>query len=93
MNMNRRSLLHSWGMAAAGIGVGMTAAPRAAAGGAQGSKEPMKVTRVKTILLDNIRPYIGHRKWLFIQLFTDEGLVGLGERPTGGVTNLTVGAA
>ena len=88
MKMNRRSLLHGWGMAAAGIGAGMAAAPRAAAGGAQGSKAPMKVTRVKTILLDNIRPYIGHRKWLFIQLFTDQGLVGVGERPTGGVTNL-----
>lgn len=48
----------------------------------------MKVTRVKTILLDNVQPYIGHRKWLFVQLTTDEGLVGLGERPTGGVTNL-----
>lgn len=49
----------------------------------------MKITGLKTILLDNIRPYIGHRKWLFIQLTTDEGIVGLGERPTGGVTNLT----
>ncbi len=48
----------------------------------------MKVTGVKTILLDNVQPYIGHRKWLFVQLTTDEGLVGLGERPTGGVTNL-----
>ena len=87
--MNRRSFLHRSGMAAAGIGGGMTAAVQSAAAGATNSKVPkMKVTRVKTILLDNIQPPIGHRKWLFIQLFTDEGLVGLGERPTGGVTNL-----
>ena len=48
----------------------------------------MKVTGVKTILLDNVAPYIGHRKWLFLELSTDEGIVGLGERPTGGIPNL-----
>lgn len=48
----------------------------------------MKVTDVKTILLDNIRPYRGGTQWLFIQLFTDEGIVGLGERPTGHAKNL-----
>ena len=48
----------------------------------------MKVTEVKTILLDNIRPHRGGSKWLFIQLFTDEGIVGLGERVTGHATNL-----
>ena len=48
----------------------------------------MKVTEVKTILLDNIRPYRGGSKWLFIQLFTDEGIVGLGERVTGHASNL-----
>ncbi|MDP6606160.1 MAG: mandelate racemase/muconate lactonizing enzyme family protein, partial [Dehalococcoidia bacterium] len=48
----------------------------------------MKVTEVKTILLDNIEPYRGGSKWLFIQLFTDEGIVGLGERVTGHATNL-----
>lgn len=49
----------------------------------------MKVTGLETILLDNVRPYRGGRKWLFIKLTTDEGIVGLGERVTGGVTNLT----
>lgn len=49
----------------------------------------MKVTALKTILLDNIEPYRGGLKWLFIQLFTDEGIVGLGERVTGHSTNLT----
>ena len=48
----------------------------------------MKVTAVETILLDNIKPYRGGSKWLFIKLFTDEGIVGLGERVTGHATNL-----
>ncbi len=48
----------------------------------------MKITAVKTILLDNIEPYRGGSKWLFIQLFTDEGIIGLGERVTGHATNL-----
>ncbi len=48
----------------------------------------MKVTEIKMILLDNIQPYRGGSKWLFIKLFTDEGLVGLGERVTGHATNL-----
>lgn len=48
----------------------------------------MKVTGLQTILLDNIQPYRGGRKWLFIKLTTDEGIVGLGERVTGNVTNL-----
>ena len=89
-DLNRRSFLHSSAMVTAGIGAGMAAAWQSVAGGAEVSKAPkLKVTGVKTILLDNIRPYIGHRKWLFVQLFTNEGIVGLGERPTGGVTNLT----
>jgi 2-dehydro-3-deoxyphosphogalactonate aldolase len=48
----------------------------------------VKITEVKTILLDNIEPYRGGSKWLFIRLFTDEGIVGLGERVTGHATNL-----
>jgi galactonate dehydratase len=49
----------------------------------------MKVTGLETIVIDNVAPYRGGRKWLFIKLSTDEGIVGLGERVTGGVTNLT----
>ena len=49
----------------------------------------MKVTGIQTILLDNIPPYRGGRKWLFIKLTTDAGIVGLGERVTGNATNLT----
>jgi galactonate dehydratase len=48
----------------------------------------MKVTGLETVLIDNVPPYRGGRKWLFIKLTTDEGIVGLGERVTGGVTNL-----
>ena len=48
----------------------------------------MKVTGLETIVIDNVPPYRGGRKWLFIKLSTDEGIVGLGERVSGGVTNL-----
>ena len=48
----------------------------------------MKVTGVETILIRNIEPYRGGRYWLFIQLQTDEGIIGLGERPTGHARNL-----
>ena len=87
--MNRRSFLQSSGALAAGLASASEIASPAAAAEAEGSKGGrMKITGLKTFLLDNIRPYIGHRKWLFIQLTTDQGIVGLGERPTGGVTNL-----
>ena len=48
----------------------------------------MQVTDIETILLDNVPPYRGGRQWLFIRLLTDEGVVGLGERPTGHAPNL-----
>ena len=48
----------------------------------------MKVTGVETILISNIEPHRGGRYWLFIQLNTDEGITGLGERPTGHALNL-----
>ncbi len=48
----------------------------------------MKVTGVETILVRNIEPYIGGRHWLFLQLKTDEGIIGLGERPTMHAANL-----
>ena len=48
----------------------------------------MKVTGVETILISNIEPYRGGRYWLFLQLTTDEGITGLGERPTGHALNL-----
>ena len=48
----------------------------------------MKVTGVETILINNIEPYRGGRYWLFLKLKTDEGIIGLGERPTGHALNL-----
>ena len=48
----------------------------------------MKIIDVETILINNIEPYRGGRYWLFIKLITDEGIVGLGERPTGHASNL-----
>lgn len=48
----------------------------------------MKIVDVETILINNITPYIGGRYWLLVRLITDEGIVGLGERPTGHATNL-----
>ena len=48
----------------------------------------MKITDVETIVIQNIQPYRGGRYWLFVQLITDEGIVGLGERPSGNATNL-----
>ena len=48
----------------------------------------MKIIDVDPILIRNIEPYRGGRYWLIIQLITDEGIKGLGERPTGHATNL-----
>jgi len=42
----------------------------------------MKITGIETIVIENKRIHPGGAKWLFIQLMTDEGIVGLGERPT-----------
>ena len=88
-NMRRRSFLQGSGVVAAGLGAGTgTALQTASAAAGISEAKKMKVTGIETILLDNVRPYIGHRKWLFIRLTTDEGIVGLGERPTGGIPNL-----
>ncbi len=48
----------------------------------------MKITSLETILVENIAPYRGGRYWLFIRLQTDEGITGLGERPTGNALQL-----
>jgi galactonate dehydratase len=39
----------------------------------------MKITDVQTTLVANVPPYRGGRIWLFLKLFTDNGLVGIGE--------------
>ena len=48
----------------------------------------MKIVEVQTIIVNNIPPFHGGRLWLFVQLLTDEGIIGLGERPSGNATNL-----
>ncbi len=48
----------------------------------------MKITGYETLLVNNIPPYRGGKYWLFLRLRTDEGVVGLGERPTGNAVDL-----
>ena len=43
----------------------------------------MKVMDIKTMVVENEPPYRGGRYLLFIQVETDEGITGLGERITG----------
>ncbi len=45
----------------------------------------MKIVDVQTILVGNVPPYHGGRRWLFVKLVTDEGIEGLGEWSTGQV--------
>ena len=82
MSINRRGFLHSSGAAAAGIagiGAGMAAASRPASAMAQGSAAgKITITGYKVRVINNIDPPIGARHWIFLQLFTDAGIVGLG---------------
>jgi 2-dehydro-3-deoxyphosphogalactonate aldolase len=43
----------------------------------------VKVVDLKTMVVRNEEPFIGGKYLLFIQLLTDEGIIGLGERITG----------
>lgn len=43
----------------------------------------MKVTDLKTMVVENEKPYTGGRYLLFLELITDEGIIGLGESVTG----------
>ena len=90
MSIDRRRFLQSTGLAAAGLGAGIGTGVRpAVAEELQDSPERnIKITGYRTRVLDNIDPPIGHRKWLFLELETDAGIVGLGERVSGGVTEL-----
>lgn len=45
----------------------------------------MKIVEAKTLVIRNIQPFRGGKYWLFVQLITDEGIVGLGERPANAV--------
>jgi 2-dehydro-3-deoxyphosphogalactonate aldolase len=48
----------------------------------------MKIIDHEIMLINNIEPYRGGRYWLFLQLITDEGMIGLGERPSGNAIKL-----
>jgi len=43
----------------------------------------MKVTELKTMVVEAEEPYIGGRYFLFLELKTDEGITGIGERIAG----------
>ncbi|MDA0792059.1 MAG: mandelate racemase/muconate lactonizing enzyme family protein [Proteobacteria bacterium] len=43
----------------------------------------MKVTDVKTMVLEAEKPYVGGKYFLFLELHTDEGITGIGERIAG----------
>ena len=51
----------------------------------------MKVVGLKTMVIENEEPYIGGRYLLFLELATDEGITGLGERITGNAYSRSVG--
>ena len=51
----------------------------------------MKVVDLKTMVVENEEPYIGGRYLLFLELVTDEGISGLGERITGGTYSRNLG--
>jgi len=42
----------------------------------------MKITDVRTYLVANVPPYHGGRSWLFVKLYSDEGIEGIGEWST-----------
>ena len=43
----------------------------------------MKITEVRTMVVEAEKPYIGGRYFLFLELLTDEGITGIGERIAG----------
>jgi len=52
----------------------------------------LKVVELKTMVVENEEPYIGGKWLLFLELITDEGISGLGERITGGSYSRNLGA-
>ncbi len=51
----------------------------------------MKVVELKTMVVENEPPYRGGRYLLFLELVTDEGITGLGERITGNTYSRRLG--
>ena len=52
----------------------------------------MKVVDLKTMVVENEEPYRGGRYLLFLELVTDEGISGFGERITGNTYSRNLGA-
>ena len=84
MPLTRRALLHHLGLAASSMTC--AAGSRWALADEPRFRKP-KVTSCRTLVINNIPPYYGGMQWLFVQLLTNERLVGLGERPAGVVHN------
>jgi len=51
----------------------------------------LKVVSLKTMVVKNDEPYVGGRWLLFLELGTDEGITGIGERITGGTYSRNIG--
>ena len=68
--MDRRDFLnHLLGISTIAFGAGMINISNAVARNTPVlNRQKIKVTGVKTMLIDNIPPYSGQPKWLFIQL-------------------------
>jgi galactonate dehydratase len=85
----RRHFLRTLGVSTLGITSGLSLLPNTVSGATLHlDRQNIKMTGMRTMVIDNIPPYAGQRKWLIIQIETDQGIIGLGERPTGGITNL-----
>jgi 2-dehydro-3-deoxyphosphogalactonate aldolase len=85
----RRKFFKSLGVTALGLTAGMSMLPKLANGKSLSEEgQKIKMTGMRIMVVDNIPPYAGQRKWLIIRIETNQGITGLGERPTGGVTNL-----
>jgi len=88
-HIHRREFFNRLGISTLGMTAAVSLIPSPSIGSTQvPDQQKIKVTGLKTMLIDNIPPYAGQPKWLFVQLMTDQGIIGLGERPTGGITNL-----
>ena len=87
--IQRRHFLKTMSLSTLGITSGMSLLPNLESGATIPlDYQKIKITGMKTMVIDNIPPYAGQRKWLIIQIETDQGIIGLGERPTGGILNL-----
>lgn len=52
------------------------------------SLRKLTVTGFETYVVNNVAPYYGMTQWLFLRLLTNDGLIGLGERPAAAMLNL-----